>query len=131
MKKTFTLPVSCNVEGCDDYAFVIEIDEKLARLLLDRIDRLKKWKEEDHSVYEVYFFEWMGQFHIRDYESEELDGENPVAGEPARTECEQTIVREDGVLFFAYPKHGDAHLTSEEISVGELREIAGEPAEVR
>jgi len=128
--------------GCD-YA-AVEISEKLANLMLRRINVLSEQKVFDCSLYETYYWdsspEYFSPWAVHPTEPGEigapgtalediLDGlgmdtkEILIAPREFRVseshiaavECSQMVVRDDGIAFTALVRHADIYLTTAEI----------------
>lgn len=125
---------------------VLEITPDYAALLLQRIWLVNQLKAEDQCVEHVQFWDasgrWLGAAAV---EEAGVDDEgflenlaDDLAGEDAkilvdfsfsdtlerRTECDRATVKASGVFWRTYPKHGDIELTTAEITVDQLQEIA-------
>lgn len=117
--KRFVLFVSQSngeIAGCD--YFVVEVSPSYARLLLDRLALLEAAKVKDADAYELWFWDATG-----DYFDGDPDAHSDSAV-PSRTECNQLVVREAAVWWFAYPKHADVQLLTDPVSINDLRAIA-------
>jgi len=114
------LRVSCSDEHLDgfDY-FVVEIGPDYARLLLERIKMFESIRARDQDAYELYFWDYSGQYFRGDPD------EPGEVREPSRAECNQLVVREDEVLWTAIPKHTDVYVTTDSIKTADLAEVAG------
>jgi hypothetical protein len=118
--KKFVLRASCSNEYLDGFDFfVVEIGPEYARLLLERIKLLQAVRAKDDEAYELYFWDYSGDYFGGD--PDEQDGPS----EPSRTECHQLVAREDEVLWTAIPKHTDVTVTTDSIKAADLAEVAG------
>lgn len=138
--------------GCE-YA-AVDLTRELAGLALRRIQVLKEHKKTDELVYETYYWDFTAEyFSLRaDFPniSEKVKttilavaeivealavDDNEVVTAPddievveaqiAAVECNQMVVREDGIAFLAIPKHCDLYVTTAEIHVPVLQEAVG------
>ena len=138
--------------GCE-YA-ALDLMRELASLALRRIEVLKEHKKTDELVYETYYWDFNAEyFSLRaDFTSmpekvkttilavaeivealavddNELvtapDDFEIVEDQIAASECGQMIVRDDGIAFLTIPKHCDFYVTTAEIPVPVLQEVAG------
>lgn len=123
-----------------DYA-VIDITKELAAEILRRRKAFTKMKEEDSALWEMYF--WGGtqecisgsslffteidppplskdqETLLEDNGFLELPEDFKVeADDILRTECEQMVIREDGVCWYCIPKHADVNITTESLKYG-------------
>jgi len=116
--KRFILGVSCSNEYLDgfDY-FVVDVDPTCAQLLLKRIELVRSLKKQDSDVYELYFWDYQGDFFAGD--SDEHDG----GREPSTAECQQLAVRENDLFWTAIPKHTDIYVVTDSIRADQLAEI--------
>lgn len=131
--------------GATAIAFcVIEITPEYAALLLKRIWLVNQLKAEDQDVDHVEYWDGSGHWLGADEEASVDDEsfleniEADLAGDDAkivvdfpfpanlerRTECDRATVKTSGVFWRTYPKHGDIELTTAEITVDQLQEIA-------
>jgi len=120
--RTLTLSVSCFPSEWDldfDY-FVVEIDKEYAKSLLHRIMILNEVRSADSDILEMYYWDYSGDSYAGDLE------EHDPKKEPLRSDCKQLVVREDAVCWICYPKHGDGHITTDEINLAVLKEIASD-----
>ena len=115
----FILGVSCSNEYLDgfDY-FVVDIEPEYAQQLLKRIELLRFLKKQDGDVYELYFWDYQGDFYGGDPD------EHGEGREPSSAECTQLVVRENDAFWTAIPKHSDIYVTTDSIRVDQLAEIA-------
>ena len=139
--------------GCD-YA-IVELTPTLARLILDRIERVRRLEREDPGVtdarwwdpYAVYFSPWDNPPGPDDPEPDaeetermerslaDLDNGSEVVEAPdefavgkrmqARTECDRMVVSDDGVSFSCIAKHTDVRISTATIPEEVLRRAAG------
>lgn len=118
--KQFILGASCPNEYLDgfDY-FVVEISPEMAQALLDRIKLFKDVQRHDRQAYELYFWEYSGDYFGGD------PGEHDASSEPSWTECSQLVVSENEVFWTAIPKHTDIYVTTDSIKAADLAEVAG------
>lgn len=120
--RRFALRVSSPSEYWNGFdTFEIEITPDYAKLLLDRIQLLKGVREHDEEAYELYFWDYNGDYFGGDPDEPDADRE------PSRAECNQLIVREDEILWTAIPKHTDIYVTTDSITAADLAEVAGGP----
>lgn len=136
---------TCNNEHFDGAElYLLDLTPTLARLCLQRIERLKDLQAEDRTAYEIYYWASIGWPTFFDREArlaedeELLDALERDAWQEApdnleipenlevRTNCDQMIVREGGVIWMAYAKHAYSPIEfrTAEISTGKLTEIA-------
>ncbi len=138
--------------GCEFAA--VDLTRELASIALRRIQVLKEYKKNDESVYETYYWAFHAEYfspwadvtsvpeNVRtamqpmpgimetlEVEEKEVatapDDFEVVEAQIAAVECEQMVVREDGIAFLAIPKHCDFYVTTAEIPVSVLQEAAG------
>ena len=127
-----------------DYA-VINLTPQFAAWCIGRINHLnaQKQTEAQKSIHEKYYYRSDARFIHIDEDSAatfhaaiaEADDKG-IATLPnnteipdsmlASTECCQTVIRDDAVSFFCYPRHGDDQITTNEIDLDTLRS-AGHP----
>lgn len=135
--------------GCD-YALV-DLTCKLARHLLDRLAAFRRFRK-DTGAHEACWFDSIADFFspwgdasgadqqpnaretkrvekalsaLTDKDLIEVadDFEIPDRME-ARTECDRTVAREDGIHLSCFPKHTDLHITTGTIPVAMLERAA-------
>ncbi len=138
--------------GCE-FALV-DLTQELAGVALRRIHVLGEHKKSDESVYETYYWAYHAEYFspwtnlanasgkvktalramaeiVESLEVEEKevvtvpDDFEVVEAQIAAVECEQMVVREDGIAFLAIPKHCDFYLTTAEIPLQVLERAAG------
>ena len=117
--RRFILSVSSANEYLDafDY-FVVEISPEYAQTLLKRIELLRSLKKQDSDVYELYLWDYNGDFFGGHPD------EHDASRESSSAECNQLAVRENDVFWTAIPKHTDIYVTTDSIRVDQLAEIA-------
>lgn len=111
------------LEGFD--VFVVDITPEYAHRLLERMNLFASAHAKDEELVEMYFCDSSGDFFAADQNSEDQTNPPPPVDEASRSECNQTVIRAEEVAWFAYPKHGDAHLNTEAIPKKDLLDIAG------
>ena len=128
--------------GCD-YA-AVEIDERLANLVLRRITRLCEQKALDASLFEAYYWDSSPEYfspsvnhasqpdEVQDSDGKlddmlanlEVDTREIVTAPPdfrvpetrvVAVECSQMIVRDDSVAFTALLRHSDIYVTTADV----------------
>ncbi|MBI2060667.1 MAG: hypothetical protein HYT87_12930 [Nitrospirae bacterium] len=131
--------------GDCDYG-AVEMATPLVTLCLRRIGRLRKAKKGDPDLFEMYywdqsvvFFSWSDDLIEREDTEFEDEVDRVLADQGVyvsrtriqipeqhiqRVECVQMVVRDDAVAWTAIPKHSDVYVTTHEISVQQLREMA-------
>ena len=115
----------------------IDIDKKLAQLILNRADAFKGLKHMDAQALEVYFWDHSAQYLRYDAvpEKEVLRIDKTGEGGPTKwkptkkthienMECCQMIVDESCVRWTAIPKHTSIYINSEQIPLAEIQKIA-------
>ena len=137
--------------GCE-YA-AVELTREFASLALRRIQVLKDHKKFDDAIYETYFWDFHAEYFsprvdfsdvpedvktamlavAETLEALEVEGKEVAAAsedfevveaQTAAVECEQIVVRDDGIAFLAIPKHCDFYVTTAEIPVPMLESAA-------
>jgi hypothetical protein len=133
-----------NCEQCE-YALV-DLTPAFAAWCIGRIAALNAEKQSDAGkhIHEKYYFRADAEFlnhafdvfepldtaanTIDDTDILKLpDDFNPPEALIAAAECQQTIIREDAIAFFCYPKHADCGITTREISLQTLRSVGHPP----
>jgi hypothetical protein len=138
--------------GCE-FA-VVDLTRELASVALRRIQVLREHKKNDELVYETYYWAFDAEYFSPWADVSSAPGkvettmramagimealeveEKEVVTAPAdfevveaqivAVECEQMVVREDGIAFLAIPKHCDFYVTTADIPVSVLQEAAG------
>ena len=131
-----------NRDGGCDYAMV-DLTPELAALALGRIGTVRQQQATDPELEESYFWDSHAAYFSLWVESGTLPGFGCEAGQSttledlgadqrevvqvpegfqvreshlARVECEQMIVRKNGIAFTAIPKHRDFRVSTAEIS---------------
>jgi len=132
---------------------VVDLTPEVAALALGRIGTVREQQATDPELEESYFWDSHAAYFSLWVERGILPGFGCEAGQAttledlrvdhrevvqvpegfqvtesqlARVECEQMIVRKDGIAFTAIPKHGDFHVSTAEIST-EWLETAAKP----
>jgi hypothetical protein len=137
--------------GCEFTS--IDLTRELANIALRRVQVLKDHKKNDGSIYETYYWDFHAEYFSprADFSDvpenvktamfamaeivEELGVEEKevvtapddfeiVEEQIAAVECEQMVVREDGIAFLAIPKHCDFYVSTSEIPVTMLESAA-------
>lgn len=113
--KTFILHVTYGLEGAGEAKVVI--NQKYARLLLQRGNALRNLKDADEDAYEIYYWD-----HSVDYYQNDAKDGGPE--DMIYSQCGQLIVREEGVAWCAYEKHSEGvELRTEMVKYEDIREI--------
>jgi hypothetical protein len=126
-------------EYVDDCRYaIITIDEDMARRLEMQRKIFQKVKEEDSSLWEMYFWggsiTWFSDLSDKDEGlREKLDNEEVIAATPEdrewvedsaqRVECDQVVIREDGFCFTAILKHTSIYVLTPAIGFDRLKEL--------
>lgn len=117
--KRFVLEVSQSNEVLLSPHFVVEITPEYASLLVKRIRALKAMTLEDSRAYKTYYWDWSGDYFDVDPELHVEETPDALA-----TDANQLVVMEDKVFWFAYPKHCDAQLQTDYVSLWDLMDVA-------
>ncbi len=99
---------------------VVEITQEYATLILARMKALDELHAADDRAYEIYFWDNDAEWYATDYDAEEL----VEIGEASRTECDQSIVRQDEICWTTIPKHSDVYMVSDGIPRKTIEAIA-------
>ncbi len=113
--RRYTLDVTSGnlyVEGYD--RFVVDVTPEYARVLLERVGLFEMVHRRDGDLREMYFADPTGAYY---------DEDPDAPPEASRTECEDVVIRQDEVLWMAYPRHGDDPIMTEPIPTEDLRQI--------
>ena len=137
--------------GCEFAS--INLTRELANITLRRIHVLKDHKKVDESIYETYYWDFHADYFSprADFsgvpenvktamlgvgeilealgaEEKEVviapDDFEVVEAQIAAVECEQMVVRIDGIAFLAIPRHCDLYVTTAEIPAAMLERAA-------
>lgn len=106
--------------------FVVDVTRQYARAIVRRVRILAKAQEIDKHAYELYFWDYHGDF----FSSNDDGAYEEGVSQPQRTECQQMIARlgpdgaHPGVLWMCYPKHSDVVVTSDSVPYSTLLELA-------
>lgn len=111
---------------------LVELDQEAIDRLLARRELLAFAYNEDSDLSEMIFSEFPGRFYdnvdvdslLTERQQEEFDREDyllmpdefDVDDDPARTECDELVVRDNGFFWKAIPKHTDLRVETSQLS---------------
>lgn len=107
---------------------VVDITREYARELVQKHDIFMKVKKEQSDAHELYFWDSQAEYACNsdvDYPEEEIS-ETTIEISAARTECDQLVVRERGVAWTMIPKHTDIYITTSEVEIEKIRDLASD-----
>jgi hypothetical protein len=126
MKTVLLRVTSSNSDYNADCALaLVQIDKELAKKILERRKLFLQERGNDVELVEKYYWSGSAHFyenggkvdelydeHLTDDDLVELDEDPVKRTEEMRTECDQMIIREDGVAWTMIPKHSDIYITT-------------------